>query len=146
AEQAIGARENVTLSGRVPDVRPYVARSTVFIVPLRMGSGTRLKVLEAMAQGMPIVSTSIGCEGLDVVAGEHLLIADTPDEFAVATLRLLQDETLRHHLGQRARQFVVERYDWDHIVLHLEHVYQQVIELARHSKPETTMALRGGQV
>ena len=145
AAQAIGDQEGVTLTGRVPDVRPYVAQSAVFIVPLRMGSGTRLKVLEAMAQGMPIVSTRVGCEGLDVVDGEHLLVADTADEFAAATLRLLQDEALRHHLGQRARQLVVERYDWDSIVLHLENVYQQAIELARRPKPATNVALRGGQ-
>lgn len=104
--------DSVRLSGYVEDVRPLIAGATVCIVPLRHGGGTRLKILEAMALGTPVVSTSKGAEGLDVRADEHLLIADEPADFARATLRLLHDESLRRQLSQNARRLVEERYDW----------------------------------
>lgn len=103
---------SVRLSGYVEDVRPLVAGASVCIVPLRHGGGTRLKILEAMALGTPVVSTSKGAEGLEVRSGEHLLLADTPATFAEATLRLLRDEALRQHLRQNARRLVEDLYDW----------------------------------
>ncbi len=103
---------SVRLSGYVEDVRPLIAGAAVCIVPLRHGGGTRLKILEAMALGTPVVSTSKGAEGLEARSGEHLLIADRPADFAQATLRLLCDEPLRQHLRHNARRLVEERYDW----------------------------------
>ena len=82
------ASANVVVTGSVDDVRPYVHRAAVFAVPLRMGSGTRLKVLEGLSMGKPMVSTSLGCEGIDLVHGEHLLIADDATTFADAVLDL----------------------------------------------------------
>jgi len=116
----------IHVTGRVEDVRPYYRRSTVCVVPLRAGGGTRLKILEAMALGRPVVSTSIGCEGLDVVDGEHLFIADRPEEFADRTIRLLTDEALRRSITSRARAMVVSRYDWDIIAKQLMQVYTDV--------------------
>ncbi len=84
--------------GWVADVVPYYQQSTVCVVPLRAGGGTRLKILEAMALGRPVVSTTIGCEGLEVVDGEHLFIADTPEQFAEKTVRLLRDRQLYQHI------------------------------------------------
>jgi glycosyltransferase involved in cell wall biosynthesis len=107
--------ESVSLSGYVDDIRPLVAGSAVCVVPLRIGGGTRLKLLESMALGTPVVSTSKGAEGLDVVNGEHLLIADTPADFATCTLRLLCDTRLRRRLAINARQLVEEKYDWKQI-------------------------------
>ena len=118
----------VHVTGRVEDVIPYYSRSTVSIVPLRAGGGTRLKILEAMALGRPVVSTSIGCEGLDVVDGQHLLIADDPQQFADKTVRLLTDSTLYKRIAAEAREFVVTRHDRDVIAGQLLDVYTKVMQ------------------
>jgi len=105
----------VEFTGYVQDIRPIVAGSAVCVVPLRQGGGTRLKILEAMALGTAVVSTSKGAEGLDVMDGVHLLIADDPAAFASATRSLLQDAGLRDRLVTNARRLVEERYDWREI-------------------------------
>ena len=97
---------------------------SVFIVPLRSGSGVRVKLLNAMAMGLPIVSTSIGAEGLDVVSGEHLLIADTPGEFAEAVVGLINDRELGRRLGENARALVCEKYSWETVGARLLDVYE----------------------
>ena len=102
----------VNVTGRVEDVRPYIAQGAVYVVPLRIGGGTRLKIFEAMAMGRAVVSTTVGAEGLPVTPGEHLIIADNPDRFAQAVVRLLRDQGLRTSLEQAARRLVVERFDW----------------------------------
>jgi glycosyltransferase involved in cell wall biosynthesis len=104
--------DSVRLSGYVDDVRPVIAGSAACVVPLRQGGGTRLKILEAMALGVPVVSTRKGAEGLDVVDGEHLLLADGPRDLAAASVRLLQDGALRARLAANARALVEQRYDW----------------------------------
>jgi len=106
---------NVTLTGYLDDVRPTVAGSWACIVPLRIGSGTRLKILEAMALGTPVISTSKGAEGLEVSPGEDILIADEPQEFAWQTLRLLGDTNLRQRLVLNARTLVERKYTWKQI-------------------------------
>jgi glycosyltransferase involved in cell wall biosynthesis len=103
---------NVELPGLVPDVRPVVASSWAGLAPLQTGGGTRLKILESMALGTPVIATSKGAEGLDVASGDHLLIADTPGDFAAATLRLLADQDLRDRLSANARGLVRRTYDW----------------------------------
>jgi len=102
----------VQLTGYVPDIRIPVSQAAVCVVPLRQGGGTRLKILEAMALGTPVVTTSKGAEGLEVIHGEHVLIADEPSEFAEQTIRLLKDGGLWNHLAGNARQLVEEKYDW----------------------------------
>ncbi len=102
----------VQLTGYVEDVRPLIASADVSVVPLRLGGGTRLKVLEAMALGTPVASTRKGAEGLDVEAGRHLLVADEPSDFAVAVVRLLAERALRDRLASHALQLVSEKYDW----------------------------------
>jgi glycosyltransferase involved in cell wall biosynthesis len=104
--------ENVSLTGFVDDVRPLVASAWISLAPIQVGGGTRLKILEAMALRTPVVATPKGAEGLDVRAGEHLLIADTPEAFAAATIRLLQEPGLRQELAANAYQLVSEKYDW----------------------------------
>ena len=94
--------------------------------PILQGGGTRLKILEAMALGTPVVATSKGAEGLDVEDGRHLLIADTPDEFAQAVIRLLQSPELRTSLGRNGRQLVAERYDWPVALPHFLDLVGQV--------------------
>jgi glycosyltransferase involved in cell wall biosynthesis len=116
----------VTITGYVDDVRPYIAGACVYVIPLRMGGGTRLKVLEAMAMGKPIVSTSLGCEGFEgLVPGRELSVADTPKEFARQVIELLGDAFRRENLGHAARRFVEEQYDWRLIVPKLEQLYEK---------------------
>lgn len=108
----------IQVTGTVPDVRPYLERGAVFIVPLRIGGGTRLKIYEAMAMGIPMVSTTIGAEGLPVRNGEHLLIADTPEEQASAIARLLQNPSLASDLASNALKLVKEHGSWDSVAKH----------------------------
>lgn len=119
------ADPRIVVTGYVDDIRPLVRKAAVYIVPLRVGGGTRLKVLDAMASGKAIVSTSIGCEGLDVVPGEHLRVADTAEEFARVTVGLLGDAEARRRLGAGARARVAERYGWSAVVGQLVHAYEQ---------------------
>jgi glycosyltransferase involved in cell wall biosynthesis len=105
------ALPGVTLTGWVEDIAPYVRRSRALVVPMRAGSGMRVKILEAMSRGLPIVSTTVGCEGIDVVSGEHLLIEDDPRAFANAAVRLLAEDDLAASLAAAARRLVLARYD-----------------------------------
>ena len=102
----------VVVTGRVEDVRPYMERAAAYVVPIRVGGGTRLKIYEAMAMEKAIVSTTIGAEGLPVRDGEELLLADGPEGFAAAVVRVLKDAGLARTLGQRAAAAVRERYGW----------------------------------
>ncbi len=113
----------ITLTGWVEDVRPYFADATVYVAPLRMGGGTRLKLLEAMAMGRPIIATSLGAEGYPVKDGRELILADTPAAFAEGVISLLHDKERRAELGRTARAFVEEQYDWRAIVPQVENVY-----------------------
>jgi polysaccharide biosynthesis protein PslH len=106
------ADERARVHGYVADLAPLYRTAAVFIVPLHSGSGVRVKILEAMARGIPVVSTTVGAAGLDLRHGEHLLIADTPDQFAKAVLTLLHDPAQRAALAGAARARVLELYDW----------------------------------
>jgi len=104
---------DIEVTGAVPDVRPYLERAAISVVPLRVGGGTRLKIYEAMAMGAPVVSTTIGAEGLPVRNEEHMLIADTPDAQAVAISGLLKDRARADRLAGNALRFVREHGSWD---------------------------------
>ena len=116
----LAAQHGVVVTGRVDDVRPFVREAAVYIVPLRIGGGTRLKIFEAMAMGKAVVSTTVGAEGLPVVHDRHLLIADDPQAFANATVRLLEDSSCRTRLGRAARDLVATRFDWAAVASELE--------------------------
>lgn len=120
---ALAAHPAVTVTGRVPDVRPYIAGAGAYVVPLRIGGGTRLKVLEAMAMGRPMVATRLGCDGFPFAHGQEVLFADEPAAFADAVTRLLHDQELAAALGQAARTYVEQHYGWDAIVPRLEALY-----------------------
>lgn len=109
--EALGI-DGVEWTGYLPDVRPAVASSWAEVVPLRRGGGTRLKVLEALALGTPVISTSKGVEGLDLQHDQHVLVADSPHVFAEATIQLLSRPDLRAQLAQAGRRVVREKYDW----------------------------------
>lgn len=123
--EVIQGRPGVTITGYVPDVKPYLQAADVYVAPLRMGSGTRFKLLEAMAMGKAIVSTQLGAEGLDVEHGRHMLLADTDKSFAGAVIALISDPNLRQELGENAARLVKERYDWEAVIPQVEKVYAQ---------------------
>jgi len=110
------ADESIEIIGAVNDVRPYLYKATVVIVPLLVGGGTRLKILEAMATKKAIVSTSVGCEGIPAINGETISIADTKEEFIDAIMNYLNNKTLRNATGSRAYNFVSDNFDWMNIV------------------------------
>lgn len=121
------AAEDVTVTGYVESVIPYYQQAAASVVPLRAGSGTRLKILESMALGRPVVSTTLGCEGLTVTHGENILIADSPTDFADQTIRLLTDHQLRQYLVTNARQLVETTYDWQAIAQKMLQIYDEVV-------------------
>ncbi|MHB0875986.1 MAG: glycosyltransferase family 4 protein [Anaerolineae bacterium] len=123
--QRLGTVPGVHVTGRVPDVGDYYRRSSVCVVPLRAGGGTRLKILEAMALGRPVVSTRLGAEGLDVVDGEHLWLADGADDMARAVLRLLSDRPAYERLVTNGRRLVERQYDWETVAARLLSLYAQ---------------------
>jgi sugar transferase (PEP-CTERM/EpsH1 system associated) len=124
----LAGRPGVVITGKVPDVLPYYRGARLCVVPLRAGGGTRLKILEAMALGRPVVSTRLGCAGLEAADERHLLIGDAPGDFADRVLRLLGNQELRGRLARQARQLVETRYDWSIIGSKLLEVYHGLAE------------------
>jgi polysaccharide biosynthesis protein PslH len=120
--------ENVEITGVVDDVRPWIDRADVVVVPLRIGGGTRLKILEAMAMGKALVSTTLGAEGLDVVSERDLLVANDAEGFVAQVGRLLDDPALGRRIGASARQLVVSRYAWRTAVNRLTAFYDELLE------------------
>lgn len=120
---ALERRPGVKLTGWVEDIQPYIHAADVYVAPLRMGSGTRLKLLQAMAMRRAIVSTRLGAEGLDVADGQHMRLADTPEAFAQAVSALLADPEQRATLGEQAHTHVRAHYDWSAIIPNVEAVY-----------------------
>ncbi len=119
--QALAARNHaVRATGTVEDIRPYMGQGSVYVVPLLVGGGTRLKIFEAMAMGKPVVSTSIGAEGLPVRHGENIILADTPEVFAHHVITLLRDPGKRGELGRAARQLVERNHSWASVVAQLD--------------------------
>ena len=113
-----GEDPSIKVTGRVDDVRPFIERASAYIVPLRIGGGTRLKIFEAMAMEMPVVSTRIGAEGLPVRDQEHLLLADEPETFAASLIKVLQDDEFARSLGKQAAQTVRKNFDWEAVTTH----------------------------
>jgi polysaccharide biosynthesis protein PslH len=124
------AGPRVELTGFVPDLRPHLAAAAAVVVPLRLGGGTRLKVVEAMAMGKAIVSTALGSEGIEAIPGRDLLIEDQPEAFADALNRLLDDPERAARIGQSARSLAVERYSWSGAARALEGFYRDILDAA----------------
>ena len=122
---------NVTLTGFVDDIRPYVAAANVYVIPLFVGSGTRIKAFEAMAMGRPVVSTTLGIEGLDVTDGKNFLRADNAPAFAQAILALLDDAALRSRIAHVARTLMEERFSWSRVARQFEAICQKALERRR---------------
>ena len=110
--RALGELPGVTVTGSVPDVRPYIRSSALMVAPLAIARGTQNKILEAMAMGVPVVTSSVAAGGVDAVAGEHLLVADTPEEIATAILRIVGNPGERARLADAGRARVLSHHDW----------------------------------
>jgi sugar transferase (PEP-CTERM/EpsH1 system associated) len=121
----------VQVTGTVDDIRPYVREGSVYVVPLRIGSGTRLKIFEAMAMGKAIVSTTLGAEGLPIRDGVDISIADSPDEFSRKICQLLRDKEERRRLGSAARQVVEQHYSWSSVAREFDDVLRRVAPMSR---------------
>jgi glycosyltransferase involved in cell wall biosynthesis len=117
---------DIELHEDVPDVLPFFRKADLLVVPLRQGAGTRIKILEAMAAGLPVVTTAKGCEGIHVRHKEHLLIADSADAFASAVFAMLEDDQRRLSIASVARRLVEERYSWEKIVGEMERCYGNI--------------------
>jgi glycosyltransferase involved in cell wall biosynthesis len=131
-------RWGIDMVGYVDDIRPYVHEAACSIVPLRFGGGTRLKILDAWAMGKAVVSTTIGCEGLDTRDGENILVADSARDFADAVVRCLDDPALCARLGAAARATAEETYSWDVIGASLVEDYRRLLS----PESSSTSALR----
>jgi glycosyltransferase involved in cell wall biosynthesis len=127
----IKADPAIELCGLVDDIRPHVHAAALYIVPLRIGGGTRLKILDALAMGKAIVSTSIGCEGLDVTHDQDIVVADEPRAFADQVLGLLAEPARAASLGEAGRQLVLDRYDWTAVGLGLARAYDEAVRRGR---------------
>ncbi len=125
--RALTLDPGVEVTGYVDDPTPYLESSALMVVPLRAGGGMRVKILEALARGIPVVSTTIGAEGIDVTHGEHVLIADEPADFAAAVVRLLRDRAFADPLATNGRCHAMARYDWRAICPAIEPVYRQAL-------------------
>ena len=126
AVRRLASEPGIEVTGRVEDVRPHIADAAVYVVPLRIGGGTRLKIFEAMAMGKAVVSTTIGAEGLPVTAGQDIVIADEPEPFAHAVVQLIRDEDARRRLATAARRLVVDHYDWSAVAQDFERALERL--------------------
>jgi glycosyltransferase involved in cell wall biosynthesis len=127
-------RSWVHVTGEVTDIRPWLAAGAVVVVPLRVGGGTRLKILEAMAMGRPVVSTSIGAEGLGLVPGDEIVLADDANSFAAEALRLLRRPDVGAALGRRGRERVVRDFDWRAVLSSVGPLYDDLVGQARSAR------------
>lgn len=125
------SQPGIVLTGYLEDIRPTVAQASVCVVPLQTGGGTRLKILEAMALGTPVVSTAKGAEGLDVTHGKDILIADAPAEFAEHVLEIFNNQALRARLSTNARHLVETKYDWKSIGAQFESFVRELVERSK---------------
>lgn len=119
--------DSVTVTGLVDDTRPYLQGSAVFVCPLRSGSGTRFKLMEALACGCPVVSTNIGAEGLDAVDGQHMLLRDTPSAFADAVIDLLEQPERGAAIGRAGREWVAANHGWGHSAALIKKAYADLL-------------------
>lgn len=129
--QDLGSSDHrVQVTGFVDDVRPYFRKATIYVCPIRLGGGTRLKVLDALAMGMPLVGTSFACSGISVSHEKHALLADTPEAFVDQILRLIADPDLRAGLAARGRELVCRDYSWSIVGTKLLHAYRDAAAIA----------------
>ncbi len=123
---AAQAESAVTVTGYAPDLLPYLEQAAVMVIPVRAGGGMRVRILEAFARALPVVTTTVGLEGIDAIPGKDVFVADTPAEFAAGVVRLLRDQDLRAQLAQNSRRLVEKNYDWRIALKKLDDIYGRI--------------------
>lgn len=113
----------ITITGYVPDLVPYLEKAALMVVPVRAGGGIRVRILEAFARGIPVVTTSVGLEGIEAKSGEDVLVEDIAGRFATVTIQLLKDLALQTRLSENGRRLVVTYYDWQVVLRKLDDIY-----------------------
>jgi len=122
-ELAASQPARFTVTGYVPDLVPQLERAALMVVPVRAGSGMRVRILEALARAMPVVTTTIGLEGIDAVPGQDVMVADTVEDYATAVVSLLRDSELQSRLAVNGRRLAENRYDWRVVLKKMDEVY-----------------------
>jgi glycosyltransferase involved in cell wall biosynthesis len=126
--QKLGELAGVTVTGSVPDVRPYLRRSAVMVAPLTIARGTQNKILEAMAAGVPVVTSTVAAGGVDAIAGTHLLVADGAEDVAAATLSLMENPERRAQIARAARGRVLSNHAWDRSMRRLDGIIERCVD------------------
>jgi sugar transferase (PEP-CTERM/EpsH1 system associated) len=129
--------EGIDVTGFVPDLRPYFRKAAVCVCPMLVKVGVSNKILEAMAMKVPVVSPRLGCEGLDVIPKENILLGDNPADFAAQVIRLLEDKGLRRKIAMAGRAYVERNHDWRAVGKQLQRIYQEVLEERSHGRENT---------
>jgi glycosyltransferase involved in cell wall biosynthesis len=127
AVRKLGDQPGVTVTGSVPDVRPYLRRAALMVAPLKIARGTQNKILEAMASGVPVVASRLAAGGVDAVANEHFLVASNPEECAQAVTRILEDPALRRHLSVAGRERMLSHHTWARSMQRLDGIIERCI-------------------
>ena len=138
----LAARTGITVTGTVDDVRPHIDEAEVYVVPLRAGSGTRLKIFEALAMAKSVVSTTVGAEGLALTHGRDVLLADAPDEFADAVVSLLGNPERRESIGRAGRELVETHFSWHQVAREFEARCEEAVDVARDVSPASLAPLK----
>ncbi len=138
----LGELPGVTVTGTVPDVRPHLLRSAAMVAPLKIARGTQNKILEAMASGVPVVTSSVAAGGVDAIAGEHLLTADTPQELADAVLRLMGDRSERARLARAGRERMLSHHSWHGSMQRLDRIIARCVGAPAAQEPRASAAAR----
>jgi glycosyltransferase involved in cell wall biosynthesis len=118
----------ITVTGYVPELKPYLEQAALMVIPVRAGSGMRVRILEALAQAMPMVTTTIGLEGIDAQHGQEVLVADNADAFAAEVIRLMDDAELQARLARNGRSLAERAYDWRVVLKKLDQVFRPLDE------------------
>jgi glycosyltransferase involved in cell wall biosynthesis len=144
AVRRLGELPGVHVTGSVPDVRPYAQRSALSIAPLAIARGTQNKILESLALGVPVVTSRCAAGGVDALPGEHLLVADTPEEMRDAILSLLENPALRERFARAGRERVLSHHSWAHSMRTLDGLIQQCLAGARRAGTSAALATEQG--
>lgn len=123
---SLSAEKGVSITGYVDDIKPFLSKASVFVAPIRMGSGTRLKILGAMSMGIPVVATEVGCEGIEVTDGENILIAENPYQFRDKIMKLFKDRNLRNHISKEGRTLIEQKYSHEVVERELISLWEEI--------------------
>ena len=123
AEESQG---NIVITGYVPNLDPYFENSSLMVIPVRAGGGMRVRILEAFARAMPVITTTVGLEGIKAEPGVDVMVADTPVDFANLVIKVLNDKNLQDRLSMNGRQLAEDKYDWQVVLKQLDALYQKL--------------------